>query len=83
MTCRPALPPGSSSLYFTNAGLQVANSSTADAGYTNTFDNKIYNGMTVMCWAKGCPGQMESVGVQVWRDGNGWQLRISTRNQQA
>jgi hypothetical protein len=71
-------PPGSYSLAFTNAGLTVANSSTLDAGYTNTFDNQVNNGLTVMCWAKGWPGQWnpfvskngESVGWQLRQDGS-------------
>ena len=72
----PVAPPGSSSLYLNNAGLLVANSSTADAAYTNTFDNMTYNGMTVMCWAKGWPGTWNPW-VSKWGEGAGWDLRRS------
>ncbi|HEX5398529.1 MAG TPA: LamG-like jellyroll fold domain-containing protein, partial [Verrucomicrobiae bacterium] len=71
----PSAPPGSASLYFNNAGLMVANSSTLDAGYTNTFDNKINNGMTVMCWAKGWPGGWNPFVSKYGDNGLGWQLR--------
>jgi hypothetical protein len=69
--------PGSYSLFFTNAGLLVANSSALDAAYTNTFDNEIYNGMTVMCWAKGWPGAWNPWVSKYGENGQGWQLRRS------
>jgi hypothetical protein len=75
----PAIaPPGSASLYFNAAGLQIANSATTDAGYTNTFDNQIYNGLTVMCWAKGLPNGIWRTFVAKNGENNGWQMRVST-----
>ncbi len=57
--------------------IAISNSSTWEAGYTNTFDDTINtNGMTVMCWAKGLPG-----GWNPWvsKQGEtpGWQLRVN------
>ena len=66
--------PGSYSLYFNNAGLEVSNSSTLDAGYTNTFDYAISNSMTVMCWAKGMPGGWNPWVSKYGENGFGWQL---------
>ena len=70
----PVAPPGSYSLNFNNAGLEVSNSATVDASYKSTFDSTINSGMTVMCWAKGWPGQWNP-----WVSKNGestaWQLR--------
>jgi hypothetical protein len=75
----PAIaPPGSASLYFNAAGLQIANSATTDAGYTNTFDNQIYNGLTVMCWAKGLPNSIWRTFVAKNGENNGWQIRVSS-----
>ena len=75
----PAIaPPGSASLYFNAAGLQIANSATSDAGYTNTFDNQIYNGLTVMCWAKGLPNGIWRTFVAKNGENNGWQIRVSS-----
>jgi hypothetical protein len=68
-------PPGSYSLAFTGAGLQVSNSATVDAGYVSTFDGTIYNGVTVMCWAKGWPGQWNPWVSKYGDNGIGWQLR--------
>ena len=74
----PASAPGGSySLAFTNAGLTVSNSSSWDAGYTNTFDNMIYNGMTIMCWAKGVPGGWNPWASKYGENGQGWQLRVN------
>jgi hypothetical protein len=72
----PSAAPGSS-LYLNSAGLIVANSSTADASYTNTFDNMTYNGMTVMCWAKGWPGGWNPWVSKYGESGQGWQLRVN------
>ena len=77
----PSVAPGSSSLYFNNAGLIVANSSTLDSAYTNTFDNMIYNGMTVMCWAKGWPGGWSPWVSKYGESGQGWQLRVNNGGQ--
>jgi hypothetical protein len=68
-------PPGSYSLSFTGAGLQVSNSATSDAGYVSTFDGTINNGVTVMCWAKGWPGQWNPWVSKYGDNGIGWQLR--------
>jgi hypothetical protein len=73
----PGASPGSSSLYLAGAALVVANSSTSDTAYTNTFDNMTYNGMTVMCWAKGWPGTWNPWVAKNGDNGQGWQLRRS------
>jgi len=70
-------PGGSYSLDFTNAGLVVSNSSSWDAAYTNTFDNMIYNGMTVMFWAKGVPAGWNPWASKYGENGQGWQLRVN------
>jgi hypothetical protein len=75
--------PGSYSLVFNNAGLTISNSSAlVDANYTNTFDDEIYKDMTVMCWAKGFPGQWNPWVSKDGDNGNtlpvvGWQLRAN------
>ncbi len=71
-------PPGSASMYFNAASLQIANSATTDAGYTNTYDNQIYNGLTVMCWAKGLPNGVWNSFVAKNGEDNGWQIRIGS-----
>jgi hypothetical protein len=73
-------PGGSYSLALTNAGLIVSNSSTLDAAYTNTFDNMIQNGMTVMCWAKGIPGTWNPWVSKYSESGLGWQLCVNYAN---
>jgi hypothetical protein len=70
-------PADSYSLGFNNAGVIVSNSSTWDAGYTNTFDNMIQNGMTVMLWAKGLPGGWNPWASKFGENGLGWQLRVN------
>ena len=54
------VPPGrtgqSLSLTKGDTAIAIANSSTADGAYTNTFDDTIANAMTVAFWAKGFPG---------------------------
>ncbi len=73
----PMATPGGSSLYFTNAGLAISNSSTLDPGYTSTFDAAITNSMTVMCWAKGWPGTWNPWVSKYGENGAGWQLRVN------
>ncbi len=68
-------PANSASLEFSGAGLIISNSSTLDAAYTNTFDDQIHNGMTVMCWSKGFPGGWNPW-VSKYGEGPGWQLRV-------
>lgn len=64
-----------------NVGVKVANSSTADGGYLNTFDEGIQNQLTVTFWAKGFPGTWNPwVCKQGERDSSsapyvGWQMR--------
>jgi hypothetical protein len=77
------VPPGQTgmSLYLNNDGVAIHNSSTADAGYTNTFDAIINHTMTVAFWAKGWP----SGGWNPWvskygENGVGWQLRRNGGN---
>jgi hypothetical protein len=52
------VPPGRTgvSLYVSNDGIAINNSSTLDAAYTNTFDATINNAMSVAFWARGWPG---------------------------
>ena len=72
----PVAPPGSYSLNFNNAGLEVSNSATVDASYKSTFDSTINSGMTVMCWAKGFPGAWNPW-VSKLGEALAWQLRIN------
>jgi hypothetical protein len=72
------VPPNATgvSVYLNNTGIGISNTClTWDSHYTNTFDNKITNSFTVMCWAKGWP-----VGWNPWvskygETESGWQLR--------
>jgi hypothetical protein len=73
-------PVGSYSLSFTNAGLIVSNTAATDSGYVNTFDDKINNGMTVMCWAKGYPGGWNPWVTKFGENYLGWQLRVNNGN---
>ena len=59
-----------------NTAIAIANSSTNDAGYTNTYDDTIHSAMTVVCWAKGTPGGWNPW-VSKYGEGPGWQLRIN------
>lgn len=64
-----------------NVGVKVANSSTLDGGYLNTFDEGIQNQFTITFWAKGFPGTWNPwVSKQGERDSPsapyvGWQMR--------
>ena len=73
------VPPGKSgqSLYFNNGdtGIAISNSSTWDAKYTNTFDDPTQTNFTVMCWAKGFPGQWNPWVSKFGETEAGWQLR--------
>ena len=77
----PPTATGGNSLYFaTNADtvLAITNSSTVDLSYTNTFDDALTNGFTVMFWAKGANGGAYSWNPWVSKNGDGgegWQLR--------
>jgi hypothetical protein len=77
------LPPnaasGGYSLYITNTGIQINNTSTNDAGYEATFDAGISNAMTLTFWAKGWPGQwnpfVSKYGETTPSPAGGWQFR--------
>lgn len=75
------VPPGRTgvSLYLNNDGIGIGNSSTLDAGYTNTFDDYINHSMTVAVWAKGWPGGWNPW-VSKYGEGPGWQLRNDGNN---
>jgi hypothetical protein len=74
----PVAPAGALSLYLNagNTAIAISNSATADAGYTNTFDENLTNAMTVEFWANGVP-----TGWSGWLskhgDVTGWQLRVN------
>jgi hypothetical protein len=71
-------------LYNGDTGIAIANSSTADAGYTNTFDEGVTNAMTVALWAKGWPGAwspfISKFGETTPTPAGGWQLRNDGNN---
>ena len=76
-------PAGSLSLYFNNDGLAIANSSTNDAAYTDTFDVAISNAMTVSFWAKGWPGGWNPFVSKNGDSGSpnaGWDIRNDGNN---
>lgn len=80
------VPPGKtgSSLHLQADGIGVMNSATVDGAYTNTFDDKINNSMTVAFWARGYPGQWNPW-VSKYGDSGvaptaGWQLRDGGNN---
>jgi hypothetical protein len=63
-------------LYAGNTAIAISNSSTVDVGYTNTFDDKLANAMTVDFWAKGVPSGW-SGWLSKHGDLTGWQLRVN------
>ncbi|HXT12632.1 MAG TPA: LamG-like jellyroll fold domain-containing protein [Candidatus Angelobacter sp.] len=77
------VPPGKSGqsifLYNGDTGLVISNSSTLDPAYDDTYDNRINNGITVACWAKGWPGNwnpfLSKYGETTPSPAGGWQLR--------
>ena len=71
----PTQATGQSLTLNGNTVLAVANSSTVDAGYVNTFDATI-NNMTVAFWAKGLPGGWSPFVSKYGEGSLGWQLRI-------
>jgi hypothetical protein len=75
----PPTATGGNSLYFaTNADtvLAITNSSTVDLSYTNTFDDPLTNGLTLMFWAKGAPGAWSwNPWVSKHGEVEGWQFR--------
>ena len=74
------LPPGFTdpamrSVTFSNgAAVEIANTSTSDTGYVNTFDEGTSTQMTVAFWAKGFPGEW-SPWLGKDGEGAGWQVR--------
>jgi hypothetical protein len=74
------LPPGFTdpamrSVSFSNgAAVEIANTSTSDAGYLNTFDEGTSSQLTVAFWAKGFPGDW-SPWLGKDGEGAGWQVR--------
>jgi hypothetical protein len=82
------VPPSKTgqSMFFFNGdtGLAISNSSTVDAAYTNTFDNKISNSFTISFWAKGWPGNwnpfVSKYGESAPSPSGGWQVRVDGAN---
>jgi hypothetical protein len=68
-------------LYNGDTGIAIANSSTLDGSYTNTFDEGLTNAMTVAVWAKGWPGGWNPF-VSKNGESAGWQLRQNGQNNQ-
>ena len=66
-------------LYNGDTGIAIANSSTSDGAYTNTFDEGLTNAMTVGLWAKGWPGGWNPF-VSKFGESQGWQLRNDGNN---
>ena len=64
-------------LYFnaSSTGIAISNSSNLDPGYVNDFDDPINGAFTVMCWAKGFPGNWNPWVSKYGESGTGWQLR--------
>ena len=75
----PPIATGGQSLYFaTNADtvLAITNTSILDLSYTNTFDDPLTNGLTLMFWAKGAPGAWSwNPWVSKHGEVEGWQFR--------
>ncbi|HEX5400534.1 MAG TPA: LamG-like jellyroll fold domain-containing protein, partial [Verrucomicrobiae bacterium] len=79
-----SVPPGKSgdslNLYG-GTSMGIANSSTNDAGYMNTFDEGISNSFTVALWARGQPAAwnpfVSKYGETTPSPQAGWQLRRS------
>ncbi len=76
------VPPGGTgqSLYlFGNTGVIISNTSTADLGYRDTFDNGMQARFSIGFWAKGFPGTWNP---WVSKDGeaNGYQQRRNAAN---
>ena len=76
------IPPGATgqALYlYGDTAIAIGNSATVDASYTNTFDDGISNSFSIMCWAKGFPGQwnawVSKFGETTPTPAGGWQLR--------
>jgi hypothetical protein len=80
----PNAAPGNMSLRLNgNTAIAIANSSTLDAGYTNTYDVAISNQMTVTFWAKGWPGGWNPFVSKNGDSGSpnaGWDLRNDGNN---
>jgi len=78
----PAYFPGES-LFFPDGASAIAitnTSSTLDEDYVNTFDNQVFQALTVSCWAKGTFGLWNGWPAWVSKygdNGQGWQLRAN------
>ena len=66
-------------LYNGDTAIGIANSSTGDGAYINTFDDGVTNAMTVAFWAKGWPGGWNPF-VSKFGEAAGWQLRMDGNN---
>jgi hypothetical protein len=77
----PAGKTGQSILLSSDSGISIANSSTSDVSYTNTFDDRINSAMTVQVWAKGWPSGWNPF-VSKNGEAAGWQLRQNGQNNQ-
>jgi hypothetical protein len=71
----PSGKTGQSVLLSSASGFAISNSSTLDVAYTNTFDERINNAMTVQLWAKGWPGTWNPFVSKYGESGLGWQIR--------
>ena len=71
------VPPGKTgdSLSLSSGGLYIQKSATGDAGYTNTFNDKISGAFTTMFWAKGYPTGWGPWVSKYGEGGQGWQVR--------
>jgi hypothetical protein len=71
-------------LYNGDTGIAISNSSTADLNYTNTFDERINNTVTVGFWAKGWPSGwspfVSKFGETTPAPAGGWQFRQDGQN---
>jgi hypothetical protein len=79
----PNVPSTNFSLALTNAGVQINNTSTNDAGYEATFDAGISNAMTITFWAKGWPAAWNPFVSKYGETGapaGGWQIRNDGNN---
>jgi hypothetical protein len=79
------VPPGwtGQSLRLNAGGISIANSSTLDANYTNTFDADLQTAFTVAFWAKGWPGSWQYFVSKNGDSGSpnaGWTLRNDGNN---
>lgn len=78
----PAGKTGQSVILSSSSGIAISNSSTLDLSYTNTFNDRINNAMSVSLWAKGWPSGWSPFVSKHGEGGLGWQLRQNGQNNQ-